>query len=286
MSDLIDLARQRHFFAEEIETVGNLRTRALVDALARVPREHFLPPGPWVIRSEADFLGPPRRTIDADPRRVYHNLSIAIDADRQLFNGAPSLLAMCIERLALQPGGRALHVGCGLGYYTALMAHCVGPAGRVVAIEVDDALATAARSNLEALRQVDVRAGDGTNLGGESFDAILVNAGVTHPETAWLDGLSGSGRLIFPLTFAFGPMGPIGKGFLVAVSKRDDHIGAAMIGAVAIYSAVGLRNADINTQLGESFKRRPLPTFKRLRRDAHDESPACWLHTSLFCLST
>ena len=286
MSDLTDLEKQRHFFAEEIEAVSNLRTRALVDALALVPREDFLPPGPWVIRSEADFLGPPRRTIDADPRRVYHNLSIAIDADRQLFNGAPSLLTMCIERLALQPGDRALHVGCGLGYYTALMAHCVGPAGRVVAIEVDDALATAARSNLEALRQVDVRAGDGTNLGGESFDAILVNAGATHPEPAWLDGVSAGGRLIFPLTFAFGAMGPIGKGFLVEVSKRDDYIDAAMRGAVAIYSAVGLRNADLNTRLGESFKRSPFPTFKRLRRDAHDESPACWLHTSLFCLST
>src|SRR5262245_59776950 len=131
-----DLAAQRQFFAEEIEVISNLQMRLLVEALATIPREDFLPPGPWIIRSEADFLGPPRRTADADPRRVYHNVSIAIDPDRQLFNGAPSLLANCIERLALRPGERVLHIGCGPGYYTALMAQCVGKTGRVVALEV------------------------------------------------------------------------------------------------------------------------------------------------------
>lgn len=70
-------------------------------------------------------MGVPRRTPDGDPRHVYHNLSIAIDPERQLFNGAPSLLALCIDRLAIRSGARVLHVGCGLGYYSALMAHCV-----------------------------------------------------------------------------------------------------------------------------------------------------------------
>ena len=63
-----------------------------------VPRERFLPPGPWTVRSEADFGGPARQTPDDDPRHVYHNLSVAIDPARQLFNGPPSLVALCIER--------------------------------------------------------------------------------------------------------------------------------------------------------------------------------------------
>ncbi len=31
----------------------------------------------------------PRKTPDADPRHLYHNVSVAIDPARQLFNGAP-----------------------------------------------------------------------------------------------------------------------------------------------------------------------------------------------------
>lgn len=123
------VADRRQFFAEEIQAIGNLQTGALVEALATVPREQFLPPGPWVIRSEGDVGGQPRRTSDDDPRHVYHNLSIAIDPARQLFNGGPSIVASWIDALRLRPGLRVLHIGCGLGYYSALIAHCVGPTG-------------------------------------------------------------------------------------------------------------------------------------------------------------
>jgi protein-L-isoaspartate(D-aspartate) O-methyltransferase len=34
-----------------------------------------------------------------------------------------------------------LHVGSGLGYYTVVMGECVGPGGRVLALEVDESLA-------------------------------------------------------------------------------------------------------------------------------------------------
>jgi len=165
------LVEQRRFFAEEIETLCDLRSRALVEAFATTPRENFLPAGPWIIRSETDyFTGTPRATPDADPRRVYHNVAIAIDAERQLFNGAPSLLGLCIDRLTLQSGDRALHIGCGPGYYSALIGGCVGPTGHVVAIEVDETLAASARRNLATLPQAEVRHGDGTSIGDERFD--------------------------------------------------------------------------------------------------------------------
>ena len=134
---MTDLAAQRRFYAEEIQAVANLTSSGVVEALATVARERFLPDGPWTIRSEADLQAPPRLTPDADPRHVYHNLAVAIDAPRMLFNGAPSVVAMAIDALQLSAGNRVLHIGTGLGYYTALMAHCVGPSGRVVGIEVD-----------------------------------------------------------------------------------------------------------------------------------------------------
>ena len=288
------LALQRRFFAEEIEAVACLRTPALVDALATVPRERFLAPGPWKVASQGDFQSGPRMpdawrsTPDADPRHVYHNISVSIDPTRQLFNGQPGLLCSWIDMLGLAPGSRVLHVGCGVGYYSALMAHIVGAEGRVVAVEVDDGLATRAATALAPWTQIDVRHGDGTlDPRVEAFDAILVNAGVTHPEPCWLDGLSKSGRMLLPLTVSIPAMGPLGKGPAVLLTKdgETNSFGARAVGFVAIYSAVGLRDETLNRQLGEAMKSGPFPPVKKLRRDAHDPSPACWLHADGFCLS-
>ena len=150
--DEMTMEQRRRFFAEELEAVCRLRTASLVEAFAAVPREAFLPRGPWTVLAETDYSGGAtggacgkgaarRLTPDDDPARVYHNIAVGIDPARQLFNGQPGTLAVFIDALALAPGARVLHVGCGLGYYTAVMAHCVGPTGRIVAFEVDAALA-------------------------------------------------------------------------------------------------------------------------------------------------
>jgi protein-L-isoaspartate(D-aspartate) O-methyltransferase len=287
VSDL--LAPQRRFFAEEIQAVCNLRTPGLVEALATVPREAFLSPGPWTIRTEGDYGEPLRQTPDADPRHIYHNISVAIDPARMLFNGAPGVVAMCIDRLAIAPGQSVLHVGTGHGYYTALMAQMVGPLGRVDGVEVDSGLADAARANLAAWSHAGVRHGNGVDgLGEDSHDAILVNAGMTHPHEAWLAALKPGGRLAVPLTFTLPQMGSIGKGAIALVTRSatGDEFSARVIGMVAIYSAVGIRDESLNAGLLDAYKRGPWPGFTRLRRDAHDESSACWLHGRTFCLST
>lgn len=292
MSDTIEL--QRRFYAEEIEAVACLRTAALVDALAAVPRERFLGPGPWKVASQGDFMAGSRMpdawrsTTDADPRHVYHNISVSIDPARQLFNGQPALVCSWIDMLGVAAGARVLHVGCGPGYYTALMAHVVGPQGRVVAVEVDAELAGRAAGALAPWPQVEVRQGDGRfDPAAETFDAILVNAGVTHPEDCWLDGLSKGGRVMLPLTVTMPAMGTLGKGpaLLLTSGGEAGSLSAKTAGFVAIYSAVGLRDESLNRQLGEAMKRGPLPPVNRLRRDAHEQAPGCWLHAETFCLS-
>ena len=283
---MTDLAMSRQVYADEIDALCKLQTRALVDALATVPRERFLPPGPWFVRGERDFGGP-RQTTDADPRHVYQNHSIAIDPVRQLFNGAPGFLLSMIDALAIAPGSRVLHLGVGTGYYTALMAHVGGGRGRVVAIEVDAGLAQQATDNLAAMPWVEVRHGDGTAALDEPFDAILINAGVTHPQDTWLDALSANGRLILPLTATMPQLGPLGKGFMTIVTKAaDGSLAARPLSIVMIYSAIGLRDETINAQIGQAFMRSPVPTFTRLRRDRHDAGSGCWLHAETFCLAT
>ena len=84
----------------------------------------------------------------------------------------------------------------------------------------------------------------------------------------------------------FAAMGPIGKGVILSLSRREDGFDARTVTGVAIYSAVGIRDPDLNDQLGKAFMRGPFPPIRRLRRDVHDASPICWFHTARFCLST
>src|SRR5215831_20410313 len=131
----------RRWYAEEIRAVAHLESEALVAAFARVPREAFLGDGPWQIARSYELSVPYRTTADSDPRHIYHNVLIAIDATRQLHNGQPSALAQWIEAVAVRPGERVLHIGTGTGYYTAIFAELAGPQGGVVGYEVDEGLA-------------------------------------------------------------------------------------------------------------------------------------------------
>ena len=201
-----------------------------------------------------------------------------------MFNGHPGTLAAWIDALGLAPGARVLHLGAGTGYYTAIMAHVVGASGRVVAIEVDDSLAAAARANLASMPWVEVCCGDGTANLAEPFDAILVNAGVTHPRDAWLDALPVGGRLLLPLTVQM--QASIGKGFMMRVERESESLFAVKpFGIVAIYSAIGLRDDAVNAALGEAMRKGPWPAVTQLRRDAHERSAPCWLHGDRWCFS-
>ncbi len=292
---MIDLAAQRRFYAEEVRVIAGLRTPALIEALATVPRERFLPPGPWTFRSEADLGGgPPRQTPDADPRHVSHNVTIAIDPARNLYNGNPSFVAMAIDALALVPGARALHIGAGTGYYSALIGACVGSSGRALAIEADEGLAARATANLVSMPWIDVRHGDALAGLDESFDGILVNAGVTHPPDAWLDALAPGGRMILPLTATMAPIAPIsplaniGKGLLLLLTRTDDPaaLAARVLTFTAIFNAVGARDDTLNAELGRALQKMPFPRLKSLRRDRHDAGDGCWFHASTFCFAT
>lgn len=280
----MSLDDRRRAFADLIASAAGVTTRGLADAFAAVPREAFLPPGPWLVIAER---GARRQTPSADPQFVYDDVSIAIDAERQLFNGAPASVARMIDVLNLRPAARALHVGAGLGYYSAIIAHVVGAEGTVVAIEVDEGLAAQARANLARMPWVTVACADGTAVDG-SFDAILVHTGVTHPQDAWLDALAPGGRLILPLTVAIPGMAlTLGKGVLVVIERTADGAAyrADVLSFVAIYSAVGLRDEEIAVRLGQAMRRTSFPALTRLRRDPHESSPDCWLHGDRFCLS-
>lgn len=278
---MTDLELARHYYAEELRAVANLGSEALVKAFAKVPREHFLGPGPWQVlsaNSESDWS-----TKVADPRELYHNLLVVIDAERRLNNGLPSFLAFLIDQLELKEGEHAVHVGCGPGYYTAVMAEVVTGHGHVTAIEIDSRLAARARSNLSYLPHVKVFEADGGAHDPGPCDAILVNAGATHPRSIWLDSLRPGGRLLLPLTASDDEGGT--SGGILKVKRQQGGLEAIFISRVGIFPCSGARDPDLNDKLNGAFDRGDWKSVQSLRRDPHDPTDTCWLHAESFCLS-
>ena len=72
---------------------------------------------------------------DRSARWLYHDVLVAIDPERSLNNGMPSLWARIFDHLQLRKGSRVLQVGAGTGYYTAVIAEMVGPHGRAAACQ-------------------------------------------------------------------------------------------------------------------------------------------------------
>ncbi|MDE0433487.1 MAG: methyltransferase domain-containing protein [Bryobacterales bacterium] len=240
-------------------------------------------PGPWMVQGGADLLAPARRTADADPRRVYHNLSIAIDPERQLYNGAPGVVATWLDALALSPEARVLHIGCGTGYYSAIIAEVVGPGGSVVAVDVDEDLAERARVTLLDWPTVSVICGDGSRHGAP-LDAIVVQAGITHPLTSWLDALAPGGGIVMPLTVSLPGMS-LGKGVTVIARRAGTEFDARVLQMTMIYTALGIRDPGLEPALGQAMRGFDFMAVRRLRQDPHEKEPACWLHGPEFCLS-
>ena len=288
----LSLEDARRAYAEEIRAVADIRCDALIEALARVPREDFLGPGPWwVFRLPAlppsDDNAPMesyyRATPDADPRRLYHNILFGIDPKRGLNNGQPTAVTAWFDTLDPSPGDRVLHVGCGVGYYTAMIAETVGPTGSVLAVERDALLATRSRENLAAWPNVRVVEGDGATIDVGEFDIGFINAGATRLMPAWLAGLRPGGRLLVPLTVE--SPGAAG-GFTLLVQRDGERWGARFTGGVAIFPCDGARDEASHTELRKLFGKRAAHTVRSLRRDQHEPEVTCAVHLDDYCLST
>lgn len=221
-------------------------------------------------------------TVD-DPRDVYHNVVISLDRGKDINNGQPGSLARWIDALALKPGERAYHLGCGVGYYTAIMAEVVGPSGSVIGLELEPGLAARAKQNLAGYANVTVEAGDGVEFDPRECDAMLVNCGVTHPQTKWLERLREGGRLVVPFTMAVNPT--IGQGVMTKITRSDGKFVTELVTPVAIFSGGSMRDETLQTQLLKGLTTGGLLKLKSVRMDSHEAGETCVVHTSEVCLS-
>jgi protein-L-isoaspartate(D-aspartate) O-methyltransferase len=168
---------QARMIAEQIRARG-IRDPLVLGALARVPRERFIPEER---RAEA---------FDDRPVPIGYGQTIS----------QPYIVAYMTEALKLEPTHRVLEIGTGCGYQTAVLAEL---AAEVYSIELIEALAVRARSTLEDLNYINVRvrAGDGYAGWPEQapFDRILAAAAAPATPPALLDQLADGGILVIPI---------------------------------------------------------------------------------------
>jgi protein-L-isoaspartate(D-aspartate) O-methyltransferase len=199
---------------------------------------------------------------------------IAIDEERRLNNGQPSLWARMYDHLELSRGD---HVGAGTGYYSAIFAEIIGRAGRVTAIEVDPILAARAEENLSAAwPQATVAAADGFLFHPDRpADAIVVNAGVTHFSPVWLDALAAeNGRLLVPLTNAER------WGCFLMITRQGggpDRYAARFAGRVGMIPCVSGRDPAAEEKLTAALARGDFTAIRSLRRAPEEPDDTCWL---------
>jgi protein-L-isoaspartate(D-aspartate) O-methyltransferase len=179
-----DRARAR--LVDGLHGSGRLCSAAVEEAFRTVPRHLFLPGVPLA--------------------RAYADEAVAVQAVEGVTTSSasqPSMMAIMLAQLDLQPGHRVLEVGAGTGYNAALMTRIVGSRGHVVAVDIDAELVDGAARHLAAagVSDVELVCGDGA-LGyppGMPYDRIILTVGSGEVRPEWVAQLAPGGRLRLPL---------------------------------------------------------------------------------------
>lgn len=292
-----NLTGARNRYARKIRRKAHLRSKLLVRAFAETPREDYLGPPPWKLLSPKGYRSPHK----SHPRRLYNDLLVGIIPERMLNNGLPSALAMWFDALDLKRNERVVHIGCGTGYYTAILASVVGPGGHVRAFEIDAELAPRAARNLAHLRHVEVIHGDGSALDPGPAEAIFVNAGANFPAPVWLDSLPINARLMFPLITTHRVLHPLINpwrsrrprffrggmgGLMMLITREPSRLSVRAISSVGIFPCIGTIEREADQRAAAALARTDYDSLSSLRRDSHPQDDSCWLHGPDFCFST
>jgi protein-L-isoaspartate(D-aspartate) O-methyltransferase len=170
--------QQRRYMVEHHIAARGVRSPLVLEAMASVPREEFLPEH---LREDA-----------------YEDTPLPIGEKQTI--SQPYIVAFMVEALGLSGGERVLEIGAGSGYAAAVLSRI---AGEVYTVERIGELAAKASAKLADLGFHNVRVlhGDGT-LGWPEhapFDAIIVAAGGPEIPKSLKQQLKVGGRMVIPV---------------------------------------------------------------------------------------
>ena len=174
-------AMRQQMVSEQIRA-RDVRSAAVLQAMARVPRHLFVP---------------------AEMRpHAYEDRPLPIGQGQTI--SQPYIVGYMTEMLQLEPAHKVLEIGTGSGYQAAVLADI---ARQVYSIEIVPELAEGARGALSATgyRNVEVRTGNGY-LGWPDrapFDRIIVTAAPPEIPKALVDQLAVGGVMVVPVGIGY-----------------------------------------------------------------------------------
>lgn len=155
-----------------------IKDKRVLTAMARVPRERFIPPD--------------------EQHLAYEDMPLPIGLEQTI--SQPLIIAIMTEALELTGGEKVLEVGTGSGYQAAILAEL---ARFVVTTERFPALAERARQVLDSLgyTNLEIHLAEET-LGYQHkapYDAIMVTAAAPQVPADLLAQLAIGGRMVIPV---------------------------------------------------------------------------------------
>ncbi len=167
----------------------------VLDVLARVPREAFVP--------------------ERYRKLAFSDVRIPLGHGQTMMN--PNVEGRLLQALRLKPGDRVLEIGTGSGFVTACLATL---AASVLSVDIVPEFSEAAQAKLRAqgLHNVQLASGDAARGWGEQrFDVVAITGSLPELGQHWLERLALGGRL-----FAVVGEAPIMEAVLVTrASERE-----------------------------------------------------------------
>jgi len=173
-----DFAAQRQRMVEQQLKPRGIKDERVLAAMAKVPREQFIP---------------------ADARTdAYEDGPLPIGYDQTI--SQPYIVAFMTEQLRPKSSDRVLEIGSGSGYQAAILAELVAD---VYTIEIIEPLAKTAEATLQRLayKNVHIKVGDGYKGWPEEapFDAVIVTCAPEKVPQSLVDQLKEGGRMVIPV---------------------------------------------------------------------------------------
>jgi len=163
---------------------GYLVTDNVIDAFSKIPRDEFIP-----------------RDLKA---QAEANIALPIGYGQTI--SQPLTVAFMLELLDIKNDQNILDVGAGSGWTTALLAHAVGDAGSIIAVEVIPELCKQGEKNVnkfssikKGIVQFYCQSAENGFEKNAPFDRILVSAAAVEIPAAFKDQLKVGGKLVIPI---------------------------------------------------------------------------------------
>lgn len=172
-TDQISFAAMRQAMVSSQLRTNAVNDPRVVEAMARVPREDFLP--------------------ESARRLAYRDTAVPIAHDRQA--NVPIATGRLLTEARIAPADRVLLIGAAGGYTAAVLAML---AARVVAVESDPALLAIARAALAPYANVELVDGplNAGSADGAPYDLLVIDGAVEHVPDALIDQLRVGGRAV------------------------------------------------------------------------------------------